>query len=130
MTSLEELKSKFLVSGSLSEAQMHSLLQLAVNHCAVDAKGNVEIKNPKLPARDKLMLVLAARFVAHALEESIPSEVSIDELVRNTRVASEQVRARTSDLVKDRQIEMVSRGSYRALLHRIEPFLSSLAAQK
>ena len=129
MTSIEELKSKFLVSGNVSETQMHSLLQIAVNHCAVDPNGNVEIKNQKVTTKDKLMLVLAARFVAHALEGSIPAEVSNEELARNARSEGKQVRARLSELVKDRQIEMVSRGTYRALLHRVEPFLSTLPLQ-
>jgi hypothetical protein len=126
MSDLEELKSRFLVTQSLSEAKMLSLLELAVDHCAVDIKGNVEIKNAVLPAKDKLMLVLVARFIAHHLDESIAEDVTADELVRNARVANEQVRARTSDLAKDRQIEVVSRGVYRALLHRIEPFLRGL----
>jgi hypothetical protein len=126
LSDLEELRSQFLVSTSLSEAKMVALLQLAVNHCAVDAKGNVEIKIASLPSKDKLMLVMVARLIAHHLDESIPAEVTADELTRNAHVAIEQVRARTSDLVRERQIEVVSRGVYRALLHRIEPFLKGL----
>jgi hypothetical protein len=126
MSNLEELKSRFLVSDSLSEAKMLSLLQLAVDHCAVDLKGNVEIKDTALAAKDKLMLVLAARFIAHHLDESISADVTTDELARNTAIENVQVRARTSDLAKDRQIEVVNRGIYRALLHKIEPFLRGL----
>jgi hypothetical protein len=126
MSNLEELKSKFLVSDSLSEAKMLSLLQLAVDHCAVDLKGNVEIKNPALSAKDKLMLVLVARLVAHHLDETVAADVTADELARNARIASEQVRARASELARNRQIEVVSRGIYRALLHRVEPFLRGL----
>ncbi len=126
MSKIEELKSRFLVSSDLSEAQMHSLLELAVNHCAVDAAGNVEIKDRTLKAKDKLMLVLSARRIAHALEDSIISEVTITELSQNAGVAEEQVRARASELIKERQVEMISRGVYRALLHRIEPFLRQL----
>jgi hypothetical protein len=126
MSNLEELKNRFLVSESLSETKMLRLLELAVDHCAVDAKGNVEIKNSSLPAKDKLMLVLVARLIAHNLDETISADVTAEELVRNARIASEQVRARTSDLVKDRQIETASRGVYRAMLHRIEPFLRDL----
>jgi hypothetical protein len=126
MSNLEELKSRFLVSDSLSEAKMLSLLQLAIDHCAVDLKGNVEIKDTALAAKDKLMLVLAARLIAHHLDESISADVTTDELARNTAIENVQVRARTSDLAKDRQIEVVSRGIYRALLHKIEPFLRGL----
>jgi hypothetical protein len=126
MNSLEELKSQFLVSNSLSEAKMLSLLQLAVRHCAVDSRGSVEVKTEGLPARDKIMLVLSARYIAHHLDESIAMDVTPDELVRNAGVAPEQVRARTSDLVKDKQIETPSRGVYRALVHKIEPFLRGI----
>src|ERR1035438_9310485 len=97
MNNLEELKSRFLVSESLSEAKMLSLLQLAIDHCAVDSNGNVEIKNEALNAKDKLMLVLVARFIAHNLDETIAADVTIDEFVRNVRIANEQVRARRSE---------------------------------
>ena len=127
MSKLEELKNQFLVSDNLSEAKMLSLLQLAVNHCAVDPKGNVEIKRPSLAAKDKVMLVLVARLIAHHLDEQIPAEVTADELVKNVRISGEQVRARASDLVKARQIESVGRGIYRAILHRTEAFLSHLS---
>ena len=126
MSNLEELKSRFLVSESLSETKMLQLLELAVEHCAVDAKGNVEIKNSSIAARDKIMLILVARLIAHNLDGSIEQDVTADELVRNARIASEQVRARASDLSKDRQIEVTSRGVYRAMLHRVEPFLLNL----
>jgi hypothetical protein len=126
VSNLEELKSRFLVTNSLSEAKMVSLLELAVDHCAVDANGNVEIKSPALSVKDKIMLVLAARFVAHHLDETVLAEVKVDELARNTSIACEQVRARASDLAKARQIEVVDRGVYRALLHKLEAFLKGL----
>jgi hypothetical protein len=126
MSNLEELRNRFLVSDSLSEAKMLSLLQLAVDHCAVDLKGNVEIKNAALGAKDKLMLVLVARLIANHLDESISADVTTEELARNTAIESVQVRARASDLAKDRQIEVVNRGVYRAPLHRVEPFLRGL----
>jgi hypothetical protein len=126
MNSLEDLKSKFLVSDSLSEAKMLSLLELAVNHCVVDPKGNVEIKTNGLTARDKVMLVLAARYIAHHLEDTILMHVSGDEIAKSAFVAPEQVRARASDLLRDKMIEIPTRGNYRALLHKIEPFLRGL----
>jgi hypothetical protein len=126
MNDLEDLKSRFLVSNSLSEAKMFSLLQLAVNHCVVDPRGGVEIKTPNLAARDKIMLVLAARYIAHHLDDNIPMDVTGDEIVKNTFVAAEQVRARSSDLLRDKMIETPARGVYRALLHKIEPFLREL----
>ncbi|WP_158787877.1 hypothetical protein [Granulicella sp. L46] len=128
MATLEELKAQFLVSSNLSEAKMLSLLQLAIAHCAVDSKGNVDIKSPKLAARDKIMLVLSARYIAHHLDESISMDVTGDELVRNAGVALDQIRARTSDLVRDKQIETPARGTYRVLVHRIDPFLQGLKA--
>jgi hypothetical protein len=106
---------------------MLSLLELAVEHCAVDTKGEVEIKNATLLAKEKIALVLVARFIAHQLDETISGEVTIDELARNTSIAAVQVRARTSELAKARQVEVVDRGVYRAMLHRIEPFLQSLS---
>lgn len=126
MSDLEELKGRFLVSDSLSESKMLALLKLAVDQCAVDKAGNVEVKNPSLAAKDKVMLVLAARFLANKLDESISPDVTAEELARNTAIEKVQVRARASDLAKDRQIEVISRGVFRALLHKIEPFLRGL----
>lgn len=130
MNSLEDLKSQFLVSSSLSETKMLGLLELAIRHCVVDGRGNVEIKTSSLTARDKIMLILAARYIAHHLEESIPMDVTAEEIVKNAFVAPEQVRARTSDLVRDKMIEVPARGVYRALAHKLESFLRDLAPGK
>lgn len=128
MSSLEELKDKFLVSDSLSEQKMLGLLEVAINHCVVDPRGHVEIKTSGLTVRDKIMLILAARFIAHHLDESIAMDVMGEEIAKNAFVAPEQVRARTSDLVKDKMIDSPSRGTYRALAHKIEPFLRNLSS--
>ena len=127
---LEDLKSQFLVSSSLSEAKMLALLKMAIDHCVVDKRGHVEMKTPNLAARDKIMLILSARYIAHHLDETIPMDVTADEIAKNAFIAPEQVRARTSDLVRDKMIESSSRGVFRALAYKIEPFLRDLAPNR
>jgi hypothetical protein len=130
MDNLEELKSQFLVSSSLSEAKMLSLLRMAIEHCAVDQRGHVEIKTQGLTSRDKIVLILAARYIAHHLDESIHADVTAEEIAKNALIAPDQVRARTSDLVRDKMIESSGRGVFRALAYKIEPFLNGLAPNR
>jgi hypothetical protein len=128
MSNLQELKSQFLVSDDLTEGRMLLLLEVAVKHCVVDSSGAVHIKNNSLKARDKIMLILIARLIASNLNQNIAAEVSAEELSKNAAVALDQVRARASDLIKEKMISTVGRGLYKAQLHKAEPFLRGLDA--
>jgi len=72
----------------------------------------VNIIKSKLTTKEKVCLVVIARFLANQLEEGISPEVTIEEVARYTRIDEPQVRARLSELVDERVLYRVAKGVY------------------
>src|SRR2546422_64670 len=107
---IEELRKKFIVSNDVLITRIESLIEKALNHCAVAEDGLVHISDKALSAKDKIKLVLVARVLAAQLDEKFASDVPLDDLVRSTGIEPNQLRARANDVVKERFARAVSRG--------------------
>jgi hypothetical protein len=126
MNNLDELKKKFFVSGDALQTRLETIIDKSLKHCQVDQRGQVHITQQKLPGRDQVMLVLAARGVASKLESTISADVTVGEIAKFTGLPENQVRARGRDLIESKLAESAGPGSYRALQHKIEDFLDTL----
>lgn len=126
--SLDELKKKFIVSDDILKSRIESLIEKALNHCAVTNTGLVHITDNALPARDKIKLVLVARALASQLDSQFSAEVSVPELVQSTGIEPKQLSARINEVVKERFASTTARGVYTANPHKIESYLDSLSA--
>jgi hypothetical protein len=124
---LEKLKQQFLITDDLIKVNLEQLLTKALPFCAVDPKGRVHLKSTTLGSKNKIRLVLVARKLASELDSKFPATLSITDLVDSTGLSENQVRARTSELVRERFAESPSRGEFRASPHKIEPFLDQIA---
>lgn len=124
--SIEELKKKFIVTDDYLSSRLESLVVKALNHCVVTEKGVVHINKSSLSAKDKIKLALAARSLAAGLDINISAEMSVEELVNASGLPSNQVHARSKDLINERFAQSSGRGMYKANPHKIEPFLDSL----
>jgi hypothetical protein len=74
-----------------------------------------------------LRLILAARAIAAQMDETLRAEVSLAELATNSGMAENQVRARASELVKEKSATSRKRGFYAAVPHKVEGLLDSVA---
>ena len=128
--SLEDLKQKFIVDEDVHRSRLESLLEIALSMCVVDKNGIVHISATDVSTTDKVMLVLAARYLASQLEASISADVKFTELEKSTGMDPKQVGARLSDVVKNRLATSPQRGVYRVVPHRIEGFLQQLTKKK
>jgi hypothetical protein len=126
---IEELRKQFIIDGDAVKARIEPLVAKALLHCKIDKTGQVLITNEKLSSRDQLMMVLAARTIAFELDESIPAEVTVAEIGRYTGLPPNQIRARGRDAIKAKLAEAPKPGVYRAIPHRLEGFLDSVAVQ-
>lgn len=105
--SLEDLKKSFIVDEeSFEENRIEELVGKINKICQVDKKGHIKFLREGLGDRDKIKYTLIARFLANKLEESIPKEVTNEELEIILNKSKEQVRARLSDLRKEKQNSM------------------------
>ena len=126
MSELESLKSKFIVDDEAIASRLETLVSKALTHCVVDRRGRVHVNNDKLSTRDKLKLSLAARQLASRLDSNISAEMTVDDLIESTGLPRDQVRARMSEVVKERFAIAAEAGVFSAALHKVEAFLDSL----
>lgn len=127
---IEELKRKFILDEDVVKARLEPLITKALVQCQMDKNGHVLIHDAKLPAKQQVMLVLAARLIASELDEKIAAEVSVGELAKYTGLPPNQIRARGNELIREKFALSSKAGVYRALPHKIEVFLDDLSGQQ
>ena len=130
MTNIEELKKGFIVDEDVVKERLETVVIEARKHCVVDKKGIVHVNSGSLKSREKIMLVLAARFVGSQLDPAIKASVTTEEMASSTRLPLDQIRARAADLVGDKFAESTGKGQWRAQPHKVELFLKSLSITK
>jgi len=123
---INELKKQFLVDEDTVKQQLEQLLTKALQHCVVDKKGTVHIKDAKMSGADKFRLVLSAPYLASQLDSTVSAAVTTAEVGISAGLPTAQVRARAKDAVDSKFAEPVSRGVFRAMPHKIGSFLDSL----
>lgn len=124
---LEDLRKQFIVSEDTPLAGLESIVRVLKDYAVVTEAGHVHIVRAGLTLRVQIQMVLVSRAIAAKLDKAIPSVVSLDELQQSLRVGREQLRARISDLVRERFAEALGGGTYRVSSHQIEQFVDRLA---
>lgn len=124
--SIEELKKKFIVDDDVLSSRLEAIATKALAHCVVDKKGAVHFNNPKLTAKEKLQLTLAARAIASQMDSGVQAEVSVAELSENCGIPKDQVYARSADLINEKSATSPKKGYYAAVPHKVETLLDSI----
>jgi len=124
---LEKLRKEFFVSTDLAEEDIAHLIQVMRPFCAVDKSGNVELRRDDLSGRQQIKLVLAARLVAHKLNESISEELDADDLSGCTGLPKNQAAARAKECVDEGFAKRGARGSYKACPGKLKGFFRELS---
>src|ERR687892_531392 len=97
-----ELRKKFILDEDAATERVERLVAEMCEWCVVDSKGRVIIQREELASRDRVKLVLAARWLASELDGGIQPGVSVAELEASTGLPRDQLRARLSELVRSR----------------------------
>ena len=124
---IEELKKQFIVDEDVLKSRLEPVVTKALVHCRIDKDGRVEIRNTGLSGKDQVKLTLAARVIGAEMDPAISPDVSVAEITRFTGLPANQVRARGKDAIEDKFAQSPRSGIYRAMPHKIEPFLDGLA---
>lgn len=126
---LEELKQQFILSDDAVKLRLEPILTKVIKHCVIDKGGQVHITNKHLSGKQQVMLTIAARAIASQLDDDILPYVTVGEIAKYTGLPENQVRARAKDCITDRLAEATEKGTYRAILHKVENFLDSITKQ-
>lgn len=125
--SLEDLKRRFILEQDVLKSRLEAVVEKALPYCVTDQGGQVRLAAEGLPSKDQVMLVLAARTIASQLDPGISAEVNVAEISKFAGLPDNQVRARGNELIKARLAESTKPGVYKAVAHKVEGFLDSLA---
>jgi len=114
MEELEKrVREKFFEEKEYSKEHILKFIERIADFVTVNPKTQeVNIIKSKLTNKEKVGLVVIARFLANQLEKTISSEVTIEEVVKYTRIDEPQVRARLSELVDENVLHRVAKGVY------------------
>lgn len=132
---LEELEKQFIVKEDIEEKMIKYLVSRVSKMCRIDTQGFVMIFHENLKLKDKILLVLAARYLANRLQQKLNKETTINdevgagELSKILKEKNNIIRARITELKKEGKVTQVRRGVYKIMPHIIEDFLNELEGE-
>lgn len=130
MDNISELKKMFIVGKEEYEmSKLENHIKLISRYCKIDDQGDAHIESDKLNNKEKIKLVLVARFLANKLEKNIPEEVPVEAVAKAVHIDEHQARARLSDLTSEAFARQVNRGVYMVLPHKIDYFIDFLQSK-
>lgn len=118
------MKKKFIIDvANYDKNRLGSQVERILKLCKIDPKGRVLINVKGMTQKDKLKLVLVARFLANKLDEKIDSKVSNSELSYILNAPIYQARARASEIVREGFAISDTKGTFSVVPYRIDDFL-------
>jgi hypothetical protein len=128
---LAALRQQFIVGPDVIQRRMLACMEKIVGHCTLYEKGTVDLKAHIVGAKIQIKTVLAARAVAARLEDgNFNANVTLAELETSTGIDHNVISARCGEMVKAREIELVTRGVWTFRSDKVEKFLDTLPAVK
>jgi len=133
---VEELKKRLFRDESLEKTNKVDFVKEYTEKLGhVDLKGNPLIKSDvanSLTRKDLIKSQITGRVVANLIEENIPAEINIQEVIEwNAHdLPRNQVMARMNDLLKEGFVLRKKRGTYVGRLYQIKLWLKNLKVKK
>ena len=125
---MDELIKEFIVDKNKYEKEkIPELIRRILRYCKITTEGQVLFESDGMTLRDKVKLVLVARFLASKLSDGISEEVSADELlVSISSNNKDSLSARAKEVVDQGVAKRNSRGKYSIIPFYIETILDKL----
>lgn len=123
----EEILKELLID---EESILKELVNKAKKIFKIDKKsGRTVLLVPKtrLSDRELIILTLTGRYFANKLNLFDSDSMTIGEIAQELNMAKESVSARTSELKRERAVEMVARGEYRINYTEISRLLDEIS---
>jgi hypothetical protein len=97
----DKVKKEFIVDQEeYSKSQLSKLMSILLNFCKITRDGQVIIMK-KIATRKILKLILSARFVAHAADDSIHETITREELKAYSRIKDAVFTTRFNDMLRE-----------------------------
>ena len=127
LPTFEKVKKEFIVDQEeYSKSQLSKLMSILLNFCKITKDGQV-ITMKKIATRKVLKLILSARFIAHAADNSIRETITKEELRAYSGIAKDNVfTARFNDMLRENFAEKKENIVKAKNILLIEQFLGGL----
>ena len=127
MESIDDLKNSFIINREeYQKEKLPELVSKALKFCKVDSEGGIHITNFSLTIRDKIVISLAARFLANQLEPTINLSMTGEEVSTILDVDKAMAFARLKDLCDAKIVKRIEKGTYQIVPFCIESLLTEL----
>jgi biotin operon repressor len=120
--------SGFLIDDETTTARLSGMMGKITPFCQIDHHGKVHLtrEGRRRSAKERIRLVVSARFIGARLDDGIASQVSVSDLATQTGLPRAQVSARIAELSREGFVVSPARGVFHAIGVRIEEFLDEL----
>lgn len=126
----EELKKSFIVNREeYQKEKLPDFISRALGFCTVDSEGGIHINNFSLTVRDKIVVALIARFLAHQLQSTIDSSMTGEEISTILDIDKAVTFARLKDLCDTKMVRRIEKGIYEIVPFYVEPLLTELQSK-
>jgi hypothetical protein len=123
---MENLRKRFIVEENLEEKKITEYVERVLPFCKVTKNGAIWLGERPVTNLEKVKIALVARFLANRIEQSIPSEITANELSNSLEIPQDQIRARLKD-VRDSKFAFSSEnGKHKVRPSEIGKFLDEL----
>ena len=134
MTNLENIEKKFIIEGDAEIENIEKSIERVSKFSNVDITGYVRLDNnvKKISIKDKILLIIATRYLANKLQEKLKKEPTISIEVDSNEISKmlgtkvNVISARLKDLKDERKILSKKAGVFTMATYSIESLLSKL----
>jgi hypothetical protein len=123
---MENIRKRFIVDENLDEKKIEGYAERLLPFCKVTKNGGISLSERPVTTLEKVKIALVTRFLANSLEQSIPAEITAEELSNSLEIPRDQINARLKD-VRDSKFGSVSdNGKYKAKPIEVVKFIDEL----
>lgn len=125
---MDELKKQFIVDEKeYSKEKIPEQIRKVLRYCKVSKEGKVLLEKNNFGLRDNLKLILIARFLASKVDESISSEMTIDEIFASVGSGNkESMITRMKEIIDEHAATRSGKGIYQIVPFYIDVILEKL----
>jgi hypothetical protein len=129
---MEDLKKEFIIDkDNYEKERIPELVKKILRYCKITNEGQVMFEEKDLILKDKIKLILIARFLANKLDKNIPEEVSIDEILISIGSGNrDSLITRTKEVIDEGVAKRNSKGKYSILPFYVKQILDKLEKKK
>lgn len=128
---LEKLKTEFIVDeNKYNEERVPQQIKRLLKFARVGTGGKVFVEPRNLSPDYRLKVILVARFLANKLHLEINPQITIEELSEYSHLDKDQVRARMSNIVRQKFAKRVDKGIFIVLPFQINKFIEELNSEE